>query len=651
MRSPRTGTWVPDVYDVSDRFAETVTGSHRIAVRVQLLNSIQFGADPVGGVDLPLLSGQVEFDATADIKGSLTCSVPGEYWDAVQPYGAELHAARGIDYGDGTRELVPLGYFRIEDADQPDSPFGPVAVKAYDRTAALKQVRTIYPYQVPVSTSHRTLVDYLVNGVESGQGTYGMYPGAAGAAVPIDWTAAGYDPDAAVVASGITVDDYVYDFLAKLVDSRGAVISFRETGQMVIVARDRDPADLAVSTIRPGSGGTLLRQSRRTTRQGVYNIVRATGSDPAYQTGYRLAYINDPLNRLYWAGSFAPAVRYLASPLLRDSDGAAAGAQTMLARSTGLPTEVGVFAVPNPALQVFDKVNALSLDGHSITHIVDGIGIPLVGDGALELRTRTTNPVGEISNDPDPEPTPDPEDPDGDPGPGDPGGGPGGGPDPGDGTQAAVLNGWGAVIDGDEFNGATIDTTKWGLYDGPGHVGNGLRRPSAFSVVDGVGRIHGENGTTGGSAFRLGSYGYRVECRARCYNTGPGTDRFHPVLILWPDSDQWPAGAEYDFMECDEGDGVFQLFMHLPNHEPYRQDHYSEDLDIQNWHNYACEWNPVARTLRAWVDGRLVYNGSGRVAEAPGPMHLTWQLDHFGGDPRPANFDLSFVRIYAKPNA
>jgi hypothetical protein len=136
------------------------------------------------------------------------------------------------------------------------------------------------------------------------------------------------------------------------------------------------------------------------------------------------------------------------------------------------------------------------------------------------------------------------------------------------------------------------------------------------------------------------------------YNTAnDGGDRYHPVLILWPDSDQWPAGAEYDYFECDEGDGPGDVggFMHLPNHQPYRQDHFSIGVDITQWHNYACEWNPGRQTLKQWTDGVQKYNGSGRVAQAPGPMHPTIQLDNFGGDPRSANFDIAWVRIYANP--
>lgn len=639
------------MWETSERFRETIRGSHRAVVRVRRLDTVQFGAAPTGGLEVPLLSGSVRMSATADVGASLRAQVPGDWWDLVQPYGAELHVERGVDFGDGSQELVPLGYFRIDSADQPDAPNGPVDVEATDRTSTLQQVRIVYPYQVPEGTTHRTITERLVNGSVDGQGTYGMYPN--GPTMPIDWTDAGYDPDTATISGDVVIDGYAYEWLAKMCDAKGAVIRFAPTGRLRVVARDVDPDAPAVYTVRGGSTGTLIRASRSVTRRGVTNMVRATGSDPAAPTGYRLAYITEATSPLRWNGPFGPALRYYASPLIRDSEGAAAAAETILAGSVGLPVETGLIAVPDPSLQPLDKVNS-TVGGEPTTYVADELDIPLVGGGALQIRARTTNPVDEeTSTDPAPSPVPDPgPDPTPDP---DPDPGPGPEPSPSDGVQTAVLRGWGSVIAGDEFVGTTIDTAKWGLYNGPGHTGNGTRRPAAFSQANGILTITGDNNNqSGGAAFRHKSYGYRVECRIRCYRDGdsPGRDdRYHPVLILWPSNDNWPAGAEYDFLECDEGDDRGAGFMHLPNHQPYRQDHYRFDQDITQWFNMACEWNPAARTLKAWRNGEQVYSGTGRVADAPGPMHLTFQLDHFGGRPRRAKFDMAWARIYQKPNA
>jgi hypothetical protein len=480
-----------------------------------------------------------------------------------------------------------------------------------------------------------------------------MY-GPTGVAVPVTWTGAGYNPDTTLTSKAVTVEDSAGAFLSKLVAEQGAVITVGSTGELVVLARERPVGSVADFTLMEGRSGTLVQASRTVNRDGVFNIVRAVGSDPAVVTGYRLAYNTDPDSAIRYNGPFGPSIRYYASPLLKDSDAADAAAETILARATGLPTELSVWTVPDPSIRPLDTVEVVLPTGVSV-HVVDEVTIPLAGSAPVGVRTRTLNLVPSNPTDPEPDTQPQPvPDPDPVPVPGDPAPVPTpGGGDPSDGTQAAIVKGWGTKITGDEFAyTGTPDPAKWGLYNGPGHSGNGLRRPSAFNVHDGMMTIHGSsNDVSGGSAFRhrANGRGYRVEVRARVYNTdNSGGDHYHPVLILWPDSDEWPEGAEYDFMEMDEGDGKFGLFMHLPNHTPYRQDHYSETLDIQNWHNYAVDWNARDRLLIAYVDGRQVYRGSGRVADAPGPMHLTVQLDHFGGNPRAANFDIAWVRVYQR---
>ena len=629
------------MWPVSARFAEAVAGTHRSIARVQLIVPAvgspvpQFGAAPTGGVELPLLDGDVTLSATADVKGSASLTVPGDYWDVLQPYGAELFLERGVDFGDGTQELVPLGYFRISQLSQDSSPYGPVQVQADDRTAQLAQTRVVYPWQVPVGTTHRALFSALVNGSTTGTPTYGMY---AGKTVTILWDRAGYDPDTAKLDSGPVVDDSVYDFLAKLIAEKGAVIRFRETGEMSIERRDPDITTDPDFVLREGKTGTLIQASRSVNRDGVFNIVRAVGSDPQVQTGYRLAYITDPNSPIRWDGPFGPSVRYYASPVLQTSDQADQAAETILARATGLPTELSLWAVPDPSIRPLDVCTAVVGTLAPANHVVDEVAIPLAGGEPVQVRTRTLNTIPLNPTDPG----------------GDPGGPTTGGGDPSDGTQAALVRGWGSVIAGDECVGTgRPPSSKWGLYDGAGHDGNGRRVPSAWNYHDGILTIHGDQGgNTGGAAFRYSNYGYRVEVRARAYATGGGSgSQYHFVLILWPDSDQWPAGAEYDFWEGNVGDADADAFLHLPNHQPYRQDQATIHANPSEWHNYAIEWNPAAQTLKCFVDGVQFYNGSGRVAQAPGPMHLTAQLDNFGGSShREANMDIAWVRIYNRPN-
>lgn len=640
------------MWPVSTRFLETVAGSHRAVARARLVTTVQYGTNPTG-TPVPMLSGTVRLLASSDVKAQLQIEVPGDWWDEVQPYGAEFFVERGVSFGDGTEEYVPLGYFPLAEPFQDSAPYGPVSLDCDDRIGRwIEANRIVIPWQIPAGTTHRAVVNRLVNGSSDGIGTWGLYALQGAPAVPIHWDDAGYDPDTATVDTLPLVDDSSYDYAAKLIGTRGCVFRFRPSGELEVVLADPAMESPASYALRAGPGGTLKRWSRKTSsRGGVYNVVRAVGSGTA-QTGYRLARITDPTSPMRYNGPFGARIRYLASPLLSNDQEADEAAATLLSKSTGLPTDTQVWTVPMPALQGLDVVSGPTGTGFG-TFVLDEVEIPLVGGGETALKARTLNAVAVVETPETPEPTPDP-----DPGPGpdpDPGGGPTpGGGDPTDGTQTALVRAWGPIIDGDEFAGATINTTKWGLYNGPGHAGNGLRRPSAYSIVDGMMRCHGDSGgTTGGAAFHRGTYGYRIECRARAYRSGGGGGSdYHFVLILWPDSDQWPAGAEYDYWEGNVNSGGADIFMHLPNHTPYRQDHVSLNINPAEFHNYACEWDPVAQTLTQWVDGVQKYRGTGRVAQAPGPMHPTIQLDNFGGSNHyNANMDIKWVRIYERPNA
>jgi hypothetical protein len=346
------------MYPTSDRFAELVTGTHRAVYQAVLLYNRQIGVAPVGGTPLPIMGGDIKMTSTADVKATLDLTVPGDYWDAVQPYGVEIFVWRGVDFGDGTRELVPLGYYRIDQTDQDSAPYGPVRITGSDRIVWMQQNRVLFPYQVPDGTTHRTIFERLVNGrltPSSAINTAG-YAMLDRTAVPISWT--GYDPDRATVVGGQSVDDSTYDFLAKLADGYDCVLRFDEGGSLIVDLRDRDPDTAPAYAIVSGKTGTLIRASRTTKREGVYNIVTAYGSDPAAITGYQLAYNEDPTSPLRWDGSFGVAPRYYASPLLRDPAGAADAAASILSRYTGLPRTTGLWSVPNPAVRPLDVISA-----------------------------------------------------------------------------------------------------------------------------------------------------------------------------------------------------------------------------------------------------------------------------------------------------
>ena len=216
--------------------------------------------------------------------------------------------------------------------------------------------------------------------------------------------------------------------------------------------------------------------------------------------------------------------------------------------------------------------------------------------------------------------------------------------------SAAINFSWGTPLPGsDEFNytGAP-DPNKWGVYDGPGHNGNGIRAPYTCTVQNGYLRQHGySNGDSAGMSHNSSQRYGKWEIRARMLPAlGASGNAYHPVLITWPDDNQWPQSGEYDFMESNIGDTSLHAFMHHPANTVIQDEYFGPTIDFAVWHNYGFAWTPTA--LIGYIDGVEWFRDTDTSAQAPRPMHLTIQLDNFfGGGMQEAFFDVDWARIYA----
>lgn len=377
------------MYPVSARFLDAISSSHYAVHRARVYGTPrQFGATPTGGFELSVISGSVKMTADSDIKStaSLTIAPTDNAWLACLPYGNEIFIERGVDFGDRTREWVPLGWFRIDKVEQDDAPKGPITVTCTDRTSFLKDNRALYPYVFPANSTHRLAFNRLVNGnAGGGQSTagYGMF---IFTAVPITWT--GYNPDTQRISGeNAVVESSVYDFLAKIANEAGSQLRFTDTGQLLVEpvgGVDGPP----VYSITSGPDGNAVKISRTVSREGVYNIVSAYSADPANSWGYKLAFNNDPASQLAYNGKFGVVPRFYSSPLLTTASAGLAAARTILKRYVDLPAEIATTIVPNPALRPLDNI---SIRGAPLR--IANIEIPLTGDSPITIGCIPLNQV------------------------------------------------------------------------------------------------------------------------------------------------------------------------------------------------------------------------------------------------------------------
>jgi hypothetical protein len=215
-----------------------------------------------------------------------------------------------------------------------------------------------------------------------------------------------------------------------------------------------------------------------------------------------------------------------------------------------------------------------------------------------------------------------------------------------DGIQAAITHGWGQVIAGDEFSYTGVpDPAKWSLYDGPGHDGNGVRRPDASSVADGMATLRGTAaGVTGGMSalFAQQRYG-RWEVRMRTSRRVP---QFHPVLILWPADNVSPDCAEIDYAEGDSDTNAIKFFLHYGCVGSNTQMSVRRVIDTTVWHNYAVQWTRAG--IVGYLDGVVWFTDVNPTDQPTVALHQTIQLDWFpDGTPTTASqLQIAWLRVY-----
>lgn len=360
------------MWPVSSLWAPALTRSHAITLRAEAwLGGVLQGTVDVGG-------GTVSATARNRVRRTLSLTVPESLFPAggtglLTPYGTELRVYRGINYGDHTEE-VPVFRGRVDDVDDRNRFDGVAEVAASDYGATLNDARFEQPRAAPAGWATTAEITALIT------------EAVPGATVVRTGTRDG------TVAAGLSWDRDRGQAVDDLATSIGVEVWAGPDGTWHI----GDPSSLdqpAVWTLTDGADGTVVSDQRTVSRKGVFNCVivileRADGSTPIQVT----VTDNDPTSPTYIGGPFGRVPRFYRSPLVTTELQARTAGQALLLRSTSLTRTRVVTCVPNPALEIGDRID-LSVAGTTEPHIVDAIGLPLGTDSpAMSITTRLATP-------------------------------------------------------------------------------------------------------------------------------------------------------------------------------------------------------------------------------------------------------------------
>jgi hypothetical protein len=216
----------------------------------------------------------------------------------------------------------------------------------------------------------------------------------------------------------------------------------------------------------------------------------------------------------------------------------------------------------------------------------------------------------------------------------------------------------------------TVLGPEWEVYDSLGNAGFGVRSPGQIEVVaeptstsggnvlqitaDNIGGQH----YSGGLKLRVpqlyGQYEFRVRVAKDPSEVTSG------VVLLWPQSNEWPRDGELNWWETFDHRDTRQptkSYIHRLNPAATPPFDASDDeivvevphdVDQSDWHKVVGTWTPTAVTVE--IDNGAAVLLTSNPAFIPGtPMELTFQLDAWSATPpaTPVVMQVDYVLVRA----
>lgn len=351
------------MYTVSTKWQRSIRESHTVIFRADIYPA---GGPPIVGV--PIVAGSVQVDATAAVRRTLQSCVladptgqliPIDATSALAPYGSMIRPYRGIQYPDGSTELMPLGVFLITDADASNRGTPTLTVEGSDFSWAVARNKFTDPYVIGAGQNYGDAIAALADNRHGGDTQL---------ITPTEQT---------TPLIVIDVQEDPWQHLADMAGGFGFEVLYDQDGAFVL-RRVHDPTDdqivvafatgdnpltmlglLSTSSGLPAAAN-LVDTDRKLSVDPGYNGVVMVAESTTLPTPLRTVLFDmDPASPTYALGPYGMVPAFQSSPFITTQDGCDAAATAWLSKNLGGTEDVTFDIIPDPALDADDVVRVI----------------------------------------------------------------------------------------------------------------------------------------------------------------------------------------------------------------------------------------------------------------------------------------------------
>jgi hypothetical protein len=357
------------MYPVSDAFLSSVRKSHISNVKIEIYdmanNEIISTTQPI--------SGEVTIDSRRDIRRQCTIEfvdrdgslVPTNNRSAILlPYNREIKIYRGVQFADGTEELVPLGVFILTTVEITDTPEGVrINVQGSDRSLRVIRAKwTNHDFYIDDATAKETAIEQILKD---------RYP-----AVQTIFPATNQVTD--IIYPTLDQSSNPWKEALKIAESAGMDLYFDENGTVRMRPIPDPDNGLPTVTYEDNTESVVTSLSRSLSSDETFNHVIYTGEGTNLSIGViGEAKDENPASPTY-VETYGSVPIFKSSPFILTVAEAEEAAIAELRKVIGALEKISWDQIVNPAHDVYDLVKVTRTpSGVDATLMLDSITIPL----------------------------------------------------------------------------------------------------------------------------------------------------------------------------------------------------------------------------------------------------------------------------------